>query len=99
MSLRFPPRDSHLNEMFRVEDIQEVIQGRGIATTLNEAKSQGVRTCRANPTIRSVVFLVLRHNDDLQLVQIGRRGGVTVLWNFGRVYVEKPAPKFFSGQY
>ena len=77
--LSLPLSDSHLREMFEVEDLAY-----RRFVTLADARAAAKRACWDG--VRSIQFLVLRADDKVQLISIGPRGGRKVLWNFGKIH-------------
>jgi len=77
--LHLPLSDSPLRECF---DIQDLADRRFV--TLADAKASAKSTCWDG--VRSVMFIVLRADDKVQLISIGPRGGRKVLWNFGKIH-------------
>lgn len=85
MAYAMPPAGHAALEFFAVEDFAPIAKGERYPAPLMEAKANAKRICK-NPAVRRVSYFVLRANDDVQLVAIGARGGVEVLWNFGKGY-------------
>lgn len=71
------PTDQNLREKFDVADLAD---RRWI--TLKEARYSAKRTNWSG--IKSVFYLVLRANGEVQLMRFGPRGGRQTLWNFGQ---------------
>lgn len=80
MSLLLPPRDSELREMFEIEDLAAKNW-----TTLPAAKSSARKMFAADSrkAIRAINFIIMRPSGDIDLISVGPRGGVKVLWKFG----------------
>lgn len=77
-AMLFPASSSPLNDHF---DRNEICVENGVPFA--QAKRGAVKTiAKSDGAIRSVTCLVLRANDDLELVNFGPRGGAKTLWNF-----------------
>ena len=80
-----PSSNSALNERFDIAtDLVPLGTGERQAPTFGEAKANAIRSMRATKGIAAITAIVLRANDDLELVEFGPRGRATALWNFSR---------------
>lgn len=50
-----------------------------------EAKNAGKKACKRNKDIKSVVVHWLKTDGVLVLVSSGSRGGLKILWNYGKI--------------
>jgi len=85
MAYAMPPAGHAALEFFDPDHFAAIAAGGRLPASLPEAKANAKRICK-NPAVRRVSYFVLRANDDVQLVAIGARGGVEILWNFGKGY-------------
>lgn len=85
MSLKLPPANSPVRELFEMAHLAEVGNPaiRNKLPTLQTAKAQA-RGVLAKGAARSVTYFVLRADGNLHLVTFGRKGGFRVRWNFGQ---------------
>ena len=78
-----PSSFSALNERFDVAtDLVPLGTGERQAPTFSDAKASAIRAMKANKGIAAITAIVLRANDDLEMVEFGPRGRSTPLWNF-----------------
>tara|TARA_R110000796_G_scaffold213489_1_gene329594 strand:- start:367 stop:627 length:261 start_codon:yes stop_codon:yes gene_type:complete len=78
-----PSSFSPLRERFDVaSDLVPIGTGERQAPTFAEAKANAIRSMKAHKGIAALTAIVLRANDDLELVEFGPRGRATILWNF-----------------
>lgn len=78
-----PSSDSHLRDLFDVaSDLIPIGTGEHPAPTFAEAKANAIRSLKAYKGIAALTAIVLRANDDLELIEFGPRGRATTLWNF-----------------
>ncbi len=82
MSHLLPPASHAAREMFDISDLVAIGTGERQPLTLIEAKGAARRTFRACSTAKRCCFFVLRHDDGLELVSIGRRGSHRTEWRF-----------------
>lgn len=78
MSLLLPPVDHTAREFFEVADLAA---RRWVS--FREAKTAAANTFANVEGVSRVFSLSLRANGDVQLLSIGPKSGVVVLWNFG----------------
>lgn len=77
------PRSPDLRERFDVAtDLVPLGTGERPAPTFSTAKAQAKRAMKTDGAIVSVTAIVMRANDDLELIEFGPRGRATTLWNF-----------------
>ena len=82
--LKLPPQGHPASEMFDVEHLADFIE-RGEYVTFQSARHEALRTiARGAGLISSVVSLVLRGDDALELAEFSARDA-QVLWRFGQV--------------
>lgn len=78
--MKLPLPDSPLREMFDAEEV--VLRWHELPSFVN-----AVRACRntvANMPVRSAQAVCIRANAEIWLIQVGKRGGIKRLWNFGK---------------
>lgn len=80
-----PPLGHVAREMFDVADLVDVALGKFPALAgVGQARAAARKFfAGADPAAKRVVYFVVRANDDLALVSVGRRLGHRVEWNFG----------------
>jgi len=77
------PQNPALRELFDVAtDLVPIGTGERQAPTFGEAKANAIRSMKAYKGIAAITAIVIRANDDLELVEFGPRGRATTLWNF-----------------
>lgn len=81
---RLPPQGSEARECFDISDLVAIGTGERQAPTLIEARASAKRFLAASKAsgAKRVFSIVLRGNDDLELVSIGPRGGWKPIWKF-----------------
>ena len=78
-----PSSLSPLRERFDIaSDLVPLGTGERQAPTFAEAKDNAIRFMKGNKGVAALTAIVLRANDDLELVEFGPRGRATALWNF-----------------
>lgn len=88
MSYALPLAGSPQREMFAVEDLIAIEAGQFIPPSLPEARQMAreaferYRGARIQP--QRLIYIVLRGDDALELISIGRRGGWKREWRFGQ---------------
>lgn len=81
MSLLLPASDSTVREAFEVADLAARRWD-----TFAASKAAALRMLKAQPAASRVFCLVIRADDEIQLVSFGPRGGHRVEWRFGKSY-------------
>lgn len=84
MAHTLPLQGTAARDAFEVEDLVAMKTGEKPWTTLAEAKATARDTFARVKGIVRVWSIVLRADDEVQLVSIGKRGGVIVEHVFGR---------------
>lgn len=82
-----PPTGSIARESFDMADLVSIGTGQRAALLLRQAKTAAkveFQRLGKETGVVGLTYIALGGNDDLLLVRIGRRGAVTVLWNFTR---------------
>lgn len=82
MAHSLPPAAHPAREMFDISDLVAIGTGERAPLTLSEAKCIARRTLRECRAASRACFFVVRGNDALELVSIGRRGGHKTEWRF-----------------
>jgi hypothetical protein len=78
-----PSSFSPLRERFDIaSDLVPLGTGERQAPTFADAKANAIRSMKENKGIAAITAIVLRANDDLEMVEFGPRGRGTTLWNF-----------------
>lgn len=87
MSHLLPPQGHPARDMFDVADLVAVSTGeRPVPCAFHQLRRSARETFAACPAARRVVFLYSDPaTDQLQLVSVGSRGGVTKHWTFGPI--------------
>jgi hypothetical protein len=82
-----PPPAHPIRELFEVADLVPFGQRRPekLPPVRWELRRNAMRFLEANPAARRVVGFVLCADDSVRLASVGRRGGIKLLWNFGRI--------------
>jgi hypothetical protein len=83
MSYALPLSGTAAREMFDMNDLVLIGSGDVVPLDLNETLRAAKRTFPKVPCARRLNYIVLRADDRLQLISVGRRGGWKVMWNFG----------------
>lgn len=85
-SPKMPPASNPLHDTLDADHVMEAWNNPLKLSTYKEAKMRAVRSIKdSKGLIRSINLLVLRANDDMELIRVGARGGTKTLWNFGKV--------------
>lgn len=87
MSLKLPAKNSPVRELFEVAHLAEIAAPavRHKLPTLGEARRQSYGIFeKSKYSPKTITYIVLRANGDVQLVSFGRKGGFRVRWNFGQ---------------
>ena len=85
MAYHLPLSDDPRREMFDIHDLVDIGTGDRIPLDLQAALRAAKRTFAADnrKLFRRLNYIVLRADDRLQLISVGRRGGWKVVWAFG----------------
>jgi len=85
MSLSLPSASHPARDLFDVAHLAQVAapENRAKLHTLISAKASAKAFLSTNTFAKSVVFIVIRADGHLHLMQIGPKGGHKVLWDFG----------------
>ncbi|RUM42439.1 MAG: hypothetical protein DSY80_07135 [Desulfocapsa sp.] len=83
-TLKFPARTHQLWDYVDLSHVLGTIAHRNFITR-KEAIQRATSYMAGSDAIKGIYMLVLRNDDVLQLLQIGPRGGVKVIWTFGDV--------------
>lgn len=85
MSHSLPLLGSPQREMFEIQDLIDICSGKREIVDLQQAKQQARRIFAGakRGLVKRVIFIIMRADDELQLVSIGSRGGLRVEWRFG----------------
>ena len=90
MGYALPLAGSDARDMFDIGDLVAISIGKRVPVPFPEARAQAKRyLADAGAAVVRVVYIVLRANDDLELVSFGRRGGAKVEWRFGPYQIPK----------
>lgn len=88
MSYALPISGSELREAFQIDDLIAIDKGQFIPPSLPEARQLAreffERSKGARLMPKRIFYIVLRADDALELISIGRRGGVKREWCFGK---------------
>lgn len=86
MSYLLPPAGTEAREMMGdLAHVAEVLHPANFhrLVCFREALIQGRRTA-AEPGVKRVNLICLRHDDERWLISVGKRGGWRKVWNFGK---------------
>ena len=82
---KLPPAGHKAREMFEVADVVAIGVGERKPVIGRPAlRAMGKKFFWRHQIAKRLVVLFMAANGDLQLVSVGRRGGVKVEWNFGQ---------------
>lgn len=86
--LKFPPADHIAAGAYAPEDLQAIASGQFFPPDLQQAKRLAReafgRYHGARIMPKALIYLVLRADDQIDLISVGPRGGWKVLWSFGQ---------------
>lgn len=78
-----PPVNHPARDMFDIESLVAIGTGQETPLTLIQAKARGKRLIAdAKGAVRRACYFVIRHDDSLELVSVGARGGHKTEWVF-----------------
>jgi hypothetical protein len=84
MGYPVPTANDPRREMFDMMDLVDILSGDRIPLDLQTALRSAKRTFfGGNRHILKLNYIVLRADDQLELISVGRRGGWKTLWKFG----------------
>lgn len=84
MGYNLPLSTDPRREMFDIHDLVAIGTGERVPLDLNEALRAARRTFAfMGKSARRLNYIVLRADDRVQLISVGRRGGWKMLWDFG----------------
>ena len=85
----FPPIGHPVNEAFDRDDLARIARGQYVPCSLREAhalaRDSFERFKGAALKPMALIYMVLRADDNVDLISIGPRGGRKVLWRFGPI--------------
>jgi len=86
MGFVLPPVGHPVRDHFEMTDLAVILDPRNVhrlQTYRGAIQSAKADMNRTDGMIRSMTIVCLRANDERWLIEVGPRGGVRKLWNFG----------------
>lgn len=84
MSYAIPLSSDPRREMFDIHDLVDIGTGAIVPLDLQAALRSAKRTFASmGRHVKRLNYIVMRADDTLQLISVGRRGGWRVVWTFG----------------